>query len=88
MEAEYRISLDRRYDHDVEQIDNLHDELERSHIASAIASELKSDNRARVIGIYGWWGSGKSYLLSQTIKLLFDDNLDTQSRRPRADGNQ
>jgi len=71
----YRIhSLYPKFDHRVEQIDDLEDYLGRAAIAEAIANEIRGDKRPRVIGVYGSWGAGKSYLLSQTIKQLLDGN--------------
>ena len=63
------------FSHDIDEIENLTDDLGRRQIARAIADELRrTDERAKVIGVYGWWGSGKSHLLSQTIKQLQEDN--------------
>jgi hypothetical protein len=69
-----------RFDHQVEQIDDLQDELGRKTIAKAIANELRSDKRPRVLGVYGSWGAGKSYLLSQVIKELLDGNQNNKQQ--------
>ena len=61
------------YSHDINEFDNLTDELSRGAIAREIAKEIRQD-RSRVIGVYGWWGSGKTYLLSQVIGQLLDSN--------------
>jgi len=62
------------FDHRVEQIDDLRDDLGRQVIVRTIVDEIRGNNRPRVIGIYGSWGAGKSYLLSQVIKGLLDRN--------------
>lgn len=63
-----------KFSHNIDEIDNLPDELGRESVARAIADELRRNIRPSMIGVYGWWGSGKSHLLSQTIKYLLDDN--------------
>lgn len=67
-------SLHPTFDHRVEQIDDLRDDLGRKTIARTIAEEIRGTRRPRVIGIYGSWGAGKSFLLSQVIKELLDRN--------------
>jgi hypothetical protein len=70
----YRVTSSRpQTDHKIEDLDNLNDELKRIHIAESIAAELRGSHRPGVLGVYGWWGSGKSYLLSQVINLLLNE---------------
>ncbi len=71
-------SLHPRFDHRVEQIDDLQDDLGRKIIAQTIAGEIRGNKRPRVIGVYGSWGAGKSYLLSQVIKELLAGNQDSK----------
>lgn len=59
---------------DIERIDKLTDELGREEIALSLASDLRASQRPRIIGVYGWWGSGKSFLLSLAIRQVFADN--------------
>lgn len=64
----------------------LHDALRREAMVHAIVSEITSADQGnspvaflrppRVIGVYGAWGSGKSYLLSLIIKHLEKLNQD------------
>lgn len=74
--GEYEVqSIFPKFDWDtIEDIDDLHDDLEREAVARAIAQELRGDARPRILGIYGWWGAGKSYLLSLVIRQIFADN--------------
>lgn len=67
-------SLYPRFDHRVEKIDDLQDDLGRGTIAKTVADEIRGNKRPCVIGVYGSWGAGKSYLLSQVIKELLDGN--------------
>jgi predicted KAP-like P-loop ATPase len=64
---------------DVENIDSLVDDLERESIARAIAVELRGGARPRIMGIYGWWGAGKSYLLSLVARQIFADNQEDKN---------
>jgi len=67
------------FSHDLTQISPLTDDLGRVKIAQAIAEQLRQgDERPRVIGVYGWWGSGKTHLLSQTIHLLQEGNRESK----------
>ena len=66
-----------RFSHDVRWILDLSDELERTAIAREIAREIREEE-PQVIGVYGWWGAGKSYLLSQVIKHLLESNENEQ----------
>ncbi len=68
------------FSHDVNNFDDLIDDLGRKEIAQTIAEELRGGVRPRVIGIYGWWGSGKSHLMSQTIKYLLDGNQNNKQQ--------
>lgn len=58
----------------IEQIDELVDDLDREALARTIARELRGEARPRILGVYGWWGSGKSYLLSLVLRQIFSDN--------------
>jgi hypothetical protein len=58
----------------IEDIGSLTDELGRRQIAEEIANRLRGPERPGVIGVYGSWGSGKTYLLSQVIRLLLEQN--------------
>lgn len=69
-----------QFDHRVEQIDDLYDDLGRKTMAQTIANEIRGTRRPRVIGVYGSWGSGKSYLLSQVITELLDHNRGSQQQ--------
>ena len=67
------------FSHDLTRISPLADDLGRGKIAQAIAEQLRQgDERPRVIGVYGWWGAGKTHLLSQTIGLLQNGNQDSK----------
>lgn len=68
------------FDHNVENIEDLSDDLGREAIARAIAQEIRGDPRSRVIGVFGWWGSGKSYLLSLTAKQLLEGNRESNEQ--------
>lgn len=63
-----------RYSHNLREIYSLKDGLKRDAIARKIAQEIRGGRTAQVIGVYGRWGSGKSYLLSQTISRLLEGN--------------
>jgi|GEM_PF-2825122 len=70
------------FSHDIDELDHLDDELGRGDLARGIADEIRKSPDGlgpRVIGIYGWWGAGKSYLLSQIIRhLLAGNETDTE----------
>lgn len=63
-----------RFDHRITDIDHLADDLRRQSLANIIANEILSERPPSVIGVYGSWGSGKSYLLSQVIRELLERN--------------
>ncbi|HKV85260.1 MAG TPA: P-loop NTPase fold protein [Ktedonobacterales bacterium] len=68
-----------RFSHDIEDLDELTDDLQRGAIADSVANLLRGPGNStvrypRVIGVYGSWGSGKSYLLSQITSLLLAGN--------------
>lgn len=65
----------------IEQIDGLVDDLDRETLACTIARELRGEARPRILGVYGWWGSGKSYLLSLVIRRIFADNQTDRKKR-------
>lgn len=49
------------------------DYLDRSAVAKAIARELLTSERSsQIIGVYGSWGSGKTFLLDQVVDALFE----------------
>jgi hypothetical protein len=54
------------------------DELARQHVARMLAGQLLA--HSGVIGVYGSWGSGKSFLLDLTIKQLFEGAADRPYR--------
>lgn len=72
------------YSHDIVDDENpsLHDSLRRHELARRIAKIIRGaqnkdpshHRHPRVIGIYGSWGAGKSYLLSLVINELFKGN--------------
>jgi hypothetical protein len=78
-EAQHRIKST-VFSHDIDDIDSVPDLLRRESIVAEILKELRSDDPAQIIGVYGWWGSGKTYLLSQVIKR----SLDSNNENPRA----
>lgn len=50
------------------------DTLGRTGLARAIASELMEDSESsKIVGVYGSWGSGKSFLLDKVIDELFSN---------------
>jgi hypothetical protein len=53
---------------------DLIDDLGRTEIARVIASEVRGPERPDILGVYGSWGSGKSYLIDLTMHLLRDLN--------------
>ena len=63
------------FDHrDIAQIDKIIDDLQRGKIVKTICNDLRSNTPPKVLGIYGWWGSGKSHLLSLIIKEILATN--------------
>jgi hypothetical protein len=58
------------YSHRISDYEDLPDLLDRSRIAQAILADIVSGKRSRLIGIYGSWGAGKSYLMSQIRGLI------------------
>lgn len=63
-----------RFSWRIEDIGDLADELGRQQIAQDIARRIRGPERPGVIGIYGSWGSGKTYLMSQVIRSLLEGN--------------
>lgn len=70
-----------RFDHRITDIDNLTDELSRHSLAKTIAGDILGERTPSVIGVYGTWGSGKSYLLSQVIRELLEHNQQGSKRQ-------
>lgn len=80
------------FSHKIEDIDRVSadsaDYLHRTPLATKIARELRQtasqrrgDNAGGVVGVYGRWGAGKSYLMSQVIQqLLLDNKLDEKTQ--------
>lgn len=69
------------YDHqDISDIGHLVDTLDRAPVVQSIADAIRGAERPRVIGVYGWWGSGKSYLLSLTIRRLLEANVNAKQQ--------
>jgi hypothetical protein len=62
------------FSQDIDDVDDVPDLLGREHIVAEIVRELRTDKPPQIIGVYGWWGSGKTYLLSQVIRRLLDSN--------------
>lgn len=74
-----RFQLLPQFSHEIEDLDNLFDDLQRGAIAHSVVELLRGPGvvearRPRVVGVYGSWGSGKSYLLSQITNLLLAAN--------------
>jgi hypothetical protein len=69
-----------KFDHSIDNIDELEDNLHRNYIVDTLVNDIRGENRPRVIGIYGWWGAGKSYLLSLAIKQLLESNRDSKQQ--------
>lgn len=75
VQAPHRIGST-EYSHDIDDLDsdNSGELLGREGIAAEIVKELRAEQPPRIIGVYGWWGSGKTYLLSQVIRRLIESN--------------
>jgi len=72
-----------KYSHAIDDL-VCEDYMNRNVIAQSIASQVLScsvDSRPQVMGIYGSWGAGKSFILSQTINLLLNANWDKRMRQ-------
>ncbi len=69
-----------KFDHSIDNLDELEDNLHRNYIVNTLVNDIRGENRPRVIGIYGWWGAGKSYLLSLAIKQLLESNRDSKQQ--------
>lgn len=65
---------------DLEQWKDVKDYLDRSPIAKSIAAEIRQPHPPQIIGVYGWWGAGKTHVLCQTIREL--QNTNEQSSTP------
>ncbi len=64
-----------QYSHDiVDDCDGLKDLLRRMHLAHKITDAVRQHPHPKVIGVYGSWGAGKSYLLSLTINEILRGN--------------
>jgi len=77
--AEYHIPFE-RYSCDIDDYRDVQDHLGRAGIARSIAREIRQPRPPRIVGVYGWWGAGKTHVLCQTIKHLIDTN--EESERP------
>lgn len=64
-----------KFDHAIDDLDGLDDNLQRISIVNSLVSEIQGEDRPKVIGVYGWWGAGKSHLLSLVIKQLLESNM-------------
>jgi len=69
-----------RFDHAIDEIENVEDNLHRGSIVDALTKDIRGNSRPKVIGVYGWWGSGKSHLLSLVIKQLLESNQDNKQQ--------
>jgi hypothetical protein len=57
--------------------------MQRGTLARSIAKQVliaPSTSLPKVLGVYGSWGSGKTFLLAQTINLLLEANWNTTLR--------
>lgn len=71
------------YSHNIENL-RCDDCLGRLEIARSVARQVllpHPDDLPKVLGIYGSWGSGKSFLLAQVISLLLEANYSEKARR-------
>jgi len=71
------------YSHNIESL-QCDDCLGRLEIARSVARQVllpHPDDLPKVLGIYGSWGSGKSFLLAQVISLLLEANHSDEARR-------
>ena len=75
--TEYRIPFE-SYSWDIDDYRDVQDFLERGAIPRSIAREIRQPRPPRIIGVYGWWGAGKTHVLCQTIKHLLDTNEDSE----------
>lgn len=68
--------------HDIADITNLNDDLRRTTLSRTIARDIRAqpDHARSIYGIYGSWGAGKSYLISQVINALFAGNANAQTK--------
>ncbi len=76
------------YSHNIENL-QCDDCLGRLEIARSVARQVllpHDDDLPKVLGIYGSWGSGKSFLLAQVISLLLAANHDQSVRRDLLEG--
>ncbi|MBC7226749.1 MAG: hypothetical protein H5T61_05895 [Thermoflexales bacterium] len=78
--AHRRQSTFPRFSWQIEEIGSLTDELGRQPIAQDIARRIRGPERPSVIGVYGSWGSGKTYLLSQVIRSLLEQNCQEKTQ--------
>ena len=78
--AQYRLTPPVRYSWDIDDYNNVEDYLERGAIARSIAREIRQPRPPSIVGVYGWWGAGKTHVLCQSIKYLLDTN--EQSEQP------
>lgn len=62
---------------DLERWQDAKDYLDRSPIAKSIAAEIRQPHPPQIIGVYGWWGAGKTHVLCQAIRELQDTNEQT-----------
>lgn len=69
-----------RFDHAIDDIDGVEDNLHRLSMVNSMVDEIRGTHRPKVIGVYGWWGAGKSHLLSLVIKQLLDGNFNNKQQ--------
>jgi hypothetical protein len=81
MTNEFRLqSFFPRFDHALDDIEDIEDDLQRISMIDSLVSDIQGAYRPKVIGVYGWWGAGKSHLLSLVIKRLLNSNLDAKQQ--------
>lgn len=69
------------YAHDITDLSALDDELRRSALARTIARDIREvGERDSIFGVYGSWGAGKSYLISEVIAELFRGNVGAETK--------
>jgi hypothetical protein len=78
--AQYRITPYVQYSWDIDDYQDVEDYLERGAIARSIAREIRQPRPPSIVGVYGWWGAGKTHVLCQCIKHLLETN--EKSERP------